>query len=320
MLINKVKITIADKYRVNAVKNVSIKSTWHDTAETCKIELANLAKNMNAKIKEGNTVKVELSQALTDSQDRFKTEFQGYISEVKNSIPFTLICQGEDYVWRRAKATSKFYKEIKISTLLKELFGDAVVVSDSLPDITLTKLRINRATPFEVLQKIKQQYFITAYFKGKKLLTGRPYLTEKNTPTVRYNFEQNIIKDSLTVKTKSNVKLKVRAISILANGQKLEVETGDSGGAERVLYFRGITDQVRLKELAEIQLEKLKKDTIEGGFETFGIPFARHSYLAQLSSSKHPQKTGTYFIDEVQTTFNTSGFRRKVKLGKKIGK
>lgn len=318
MYINKVRVTIAGKYQANAVHSVKIKSTWRDTMTTCQIELPGLGVQLKKQVKEGDEVRVEFSQVPAGSESNFKTEFTGYIAQIKKSVPFTLACEDESYIWKRKPAISKFYKQIKVKDLLEELFGDAVDVRDSTPDITLVKLRLNRVTPFEVLQKIKQQYFLTAYFRNGKLLTGVPYLVEKTSPKVIYSFEQNIIKDSLTFKSKDNVKLKARVISIMGDGSKIEFSVGDTGGAERVLRYRGISDKSKLETLAKIQLEKLKKDTIEGSFTTFGVPFVQHSHVAELRSTKYPEKQGLYFIDGVQVEFSTSGFRRKIKLGKKM--
>ncbi|OJJ18035.1 hypothetical protein BKI52_29735 [marine bacterium AO1-C] len=321
--INKVKITIADKYQIQAVNSVKIQSNWKNIAETCEIKVPNLEKYLNKvgdkTFKAGDKVKVQLSMSPSFNNDQFKPEFEGYIDRVQFSTPFTLFCENEAYVWKRKPSITKFYKEITINDLLKELFGDKVILTESIPKFTLQKFKIDGATPYKVLKELKKTYYLTTYFRGDKLLVGTQYLTELNTPTHVYHLDGdqgNVVKDNLIFRSKDTIKLKARVISILKNGKKIEVSTGDPDGEERTLYFKYIEDEEALKKLAETQLEKLKQDTLEGAIETFGLPYIQHSHLAKLKSTKYTQKNGTFFIDGVDTSFSTEGFRRNVKLGK----
>lgn len=319
--INKVKVTIGGKYQLTAIKEVKIKSTWKDSCDTCKLEVPNLEKYIDKGFKEGDKIKVDLSMSTSAVQDDFKTEFQGYIARIQNATPFTLHCEDEAYIWKRKKAISKFYKEITLEKLLKELFGDAVVISDSIFKLTLQKFTIKRATPYEVLSKLKKMYHLTAYFKGGQLHVGTQYLIEKTPPVKIYHLDGgqgNIVKDSLIYKSKESLKLKARVVSIMKDGKKIELTEGDADGAERTLFYRDIKEEAELRKLAKAQLEKLKKDTVEGSIEAFGLPYTQHSYHAKLKSEKYPKKNGTFFIDQVETSFGTSGFRRRLKLGKKM--
>ncbi|EAY28735.1 hypothetical protein [Microscilla marina] len=321
--INKVKITIAEKYQIRSVNSIKIQSNWKNIAETCEVKIPNLEKYLNRigskTFKAGDKVKVELSMATSFNNDNFNPEFEGYIDRVQFSTPFTLFCENEAYIWKRKPSITKFYKEITINDLLKELFGDAVVLTESIPKLTLQKFKIEGATPYKVIKELKKSYFITAYFRGNKLLVGSDYVTELNTPTHVYHLDGdrgNIVKENLLFRSKDTIKLKAKAVSILRNGKKIEVSVGDPDGEERTLHFKYIEDEKVLKKLAKAKLEKLKQDTLEGAIETFGLPYVKHSHLAKLKSVKYGQKNGTFFIDGVDTSFSTEGFRRNVKLGK----
>ncbi|WP_299460785.1 hypothetical protein [uncultured Microscilla sp.] len=319
--INKARIIVAEKYEIKAVKSVKIKSSWRETKETCNIEVPDLERFLGKNIKEGDPIKVELSMSINPRDDKFQEEFTGYIANIKYATPFTLECENETYVWQRKKAVSKHYGFITLKTLLKELFGEAVVFSDSLLDLNLQKYTIKRKTPYQVLLKLKQAYAFTAYFKGKKLYVGTEYAMKENPTTRGYALDGsqgNIVKDSLIYKTKESVKVRAKVISVMPDGKKIEVTEGDETGTEYVMHYRGISDENHLKQLAKVRLDKLKKDMVEGSVDTFGLPFARHSDHAKLQSAKYPKKNGVFFIDSVDTTFGTAGFRRKLKLGKKM--
>ena len=319
--INKIKLIISEKYQVTAVKGVKISSSWRDTKETCSIEVPDLEKFLGRDIKEGDQVKVELSMSTSPYKDDFQEEFTGYIANIKYTTPFVLECENEAYIWQRKKAITKFYGFVTLKKLLKDLFGDTVVFADSLLDLSLQKYTIKRKTPYEVLLKLKQAYALTAYFKGDKLYVGTEYEIEKNPDSKAYALDGdkgNIVKDNLTYKSKDNVKIRAKVISVMPDGKKVEVTEGDESGTEYVMHFRGISDEKHLKNLAKTKLGKLKKDTVEGNIETFGLPYVKHSQYAQLKSDKYPRKNGVFFIDSVNTTFGTSGFRRQLKLGKKM--
>ena len=320
---------------VEAVNSVKISSSWRNIAETCEIKLPGLEHyliNVEEQLfKIGDKIKVELSMTpsfvayknkeknkdLVDSD--FKTEFEGYIERFQFSTPFTLFCENEAYVWKRKPKIEKHYPQIEITKLLKELFGETVVLTESIPKFTLQKFVINSATPFKVLKELKKNYLLTAYFRGNKLMVGFPYLTELNTPTRRYHLDGdlgNVVRENLTFISKEGLKLKAKVISILKNGKKIELSVGDPEGSERTLHFYNIDDEKELSKMAEMQLEILTQDTLEGSIETFGVPYIMHSDLVSLESKKYPQKRGVFFVDGVNTTFSTSGFRRTVKLGR----
>lgn len=319
--VSKVKLKIGG-YNFDYCHSIKIKNTWRETTATCVIQMPDLKRLLKYDIKEGDFVRVELSMTPSpNNQDSFNTEFTGFVSEINKSIPYTLKCIDYSYVWQRKQAKNYSYQKKTLKHIIGDIFGDSVTIDQSLPDLTIKQILFRKMTPYQVLQKIKQTYFVTAYFVADKLLIGRAYLLEPNLPTVGFDLERNIVRggDDLVFLSKDSRKVRVRAVSILKDGSKLEVEIGDTGGNLRTFHYSDITSEKKLQELAEIDLEKNKIEGVEGSIKTFGLPYCRHSYLAKIRSKKYPEKEGTFMIEEVATTFDSKGFKRKLKLGHKMG-
>lgn len=319
--VSKVRIRIGG-YKFEHCHSVKIKNTWRETTSVCTIEMPDLKRLIKYDILEGDIVKVELSMTPSPgNRDNFNAEFTGFVSEIKKSIPFTIVCEDYSFVWKRSQAKNYSYRNKTLKDIFKDIFKDSVIIDQSLPDLTIKQVLFRKMTPFQVLQKIKQTYFITAYFLGNKLMVGRAYLMETNLPTVGFDLQRNVVRggDDLVFLSKESRKIRVRAVSILPDGSKLEVEIGDNGGNLRTFHYSDITSEKKLQELAEIDLEKNKIEGVEGSIKVFGLPFCRHSYLAKIRSEEYPEKNGVYMIEEVGTTFDSKGFKRKIKLGKKMG-
>ena len=63
--------------------------------------------------------------------------------------------------------------------------------------------------------------------------------------------------------------LKVKAISILKDNKKLEVEVGDTEGELRTLHFYKVTSEAKLKELAKAKMSTLKYTGFKGILHDF---------------------------------------------------
>lgn len=327
---------VIGRFVFRAVHKVQIESTWRSIASTCEIALPNL-KGMIAKtservelervIKTGDKVQVKLGY-----NGKLNTEFAGYVQEISPKIPFVIRCEDEAYQLKRGNAISRVFNG-SLKVLLREVFKGVVLV-DNLPDITLSNFVIDKATPFQVLEKLKELGLV-AYYKAPQppkggqglvnaasLFVGLPFtdMASSKIKRVRYDLAQNLVMGGidLVYRKKEDVKLKAKATSILPNNQKIEIEVGDKEGEERSLFFRNISDKKVLKTMAESALQKLKYEGYKGSFQTYGTPYIQHSWVAELNDSAYPERSGRYLVNEVKTEFGVSGFRREIDLGIKV--
>jgi hypothetical protein len=319
-------ILIDGKYEFNFAHNIEIVSGWQDLGDKCTIQLP----SRGVLVKEGTTE----SSGEFSFEKRFKTgmtvqvllgydeqnedlEFSGYIKEIKPKQPFELVCEDEIYQLKRQAPVSKMFNGT-LKGLLKTYFPSANISSE-IPDVVLSNFKIDKATPAEILQKVKESYGLCAYYGDKELFVGLPYTEFETYEPVKYHFQRNVIKDDLTYRKAEDVRIKVKVISMLKNNTKVEVDDiGDKDGETRTLHTYGETDKVKLKAWGESQLSRLKYEGYSGSIETFGLPRVIHSDAVELYDERYKERQGqVYLVDKVTTTWGVNGFRRKVELGKK---
>jgi hypothetical protein len=269
-------------------------------------------------VKVGDAVKIELGY-----DGDLRTEFEGYVAEIKLKIPFEIRCEDEYWKLKRTPINKTFKK-----TTLKKLLGElvpGVKLSASVPSIEIDAFRADRTTVAKVLQTIKENYLVCTYFRDKVLFVGLPYTefqsySGPDGSLAKYAFQQNVIDDDLTYKRAEDVRIKAKVIAYHRNGKKTTVpDVGDTDGEERTITLRTeTTDVAELKRLAVQKLSGFKYDGYRGSLTSFGVPFILHSGVAVLIDDAHPQRAGNYLVDKVKTTFGTDGFRRTIDLGKRI--
>ena len=75
----------------------------------------------------------------------------------------------------------------------------------------------------------------------------------------------------------------------------------------------GITHDELLEEAIKY-FESYNMNGIEGTLTLFGDLALKTGVKVELVDDLHPQKNGYYFVDEVNTTFGTGGYRQRIKL------
>jgi len=298
----------------NQVHEILIESSWKKLSQTATVKLPRFQKlvdqlEKNYKIGVGHQVKIELGY-----DDTMITEFEGYVSSRGFNSPLEFMC--EDEMWKlKQKTVTKYWPEAKLKDVLLYLIPDAQI--DKVQDITFTAFRLDRVTVAKALEKLKDEYGLVVYYRGKKLFCGLAY-TETGLGEVQYHFQKNVPQNEskLEYKESSDVKIRVKAISIYPNNKHIEHELGDTTGdaSETTLHFFNLTKDQLIKQ-AEEKIKLLKYTGWRGSLKAFGFPWTTHGMVANLMNDKYPERTGKYFIDGVRTTYNSSGFRRENELG-----
>lgn len=297
--------------KFNYVHAIDIKQSWKTLNDTCTIQLPN-QKDMLAAINSmeaGTEVTVKLGY-----DGDLQTEFEGYIKSVSASHPYTITCW--DGMWKLAQEeVTKSWESTTLKEVVQYLVGDAIV--DDIPSITLSPFKLNRITKADALQKLKDEYGLVAYFRGRKLYVGLAYY-EAGGKEVVYHFEKNVAKknNKLEFKRKEDVKLKVKVISLLPDNTKIEVTAGDSDGELRTLHLYDKT-KAEAKAIAEDKVNLMKYSGYKGSFMAKGLPRIVHGDTAKLLSDVYPERNGSYLADSIHITFNgQTGFSRKVTPGR----
>lgn len=297
----------------NHVHSISIDSSWQTLNDVCTIKLPNQADMQEAieQMPAGAEVVVKLGY-----DGGLHVEFEGYVKSVSSSHPYTIECWDGMYKLAQEEVTQS-WETTTLKDVVEYLVADATV--GDIPAVTLSPFKLNRITKAQALQKLKDEYGLVAYFRGTKLYVGLAYY-EANLPQVVYRFDDELANakaDRLEFKREDDIKLKVKAISIMPDNTKIEVDLGDADGELRTLHFYDKT-KAELEVLAKDKLDLLKFEGYRGSLMAKGLPRPVHGQVAKLFSPTYPQREGRYFCDRVHTTFNGStGFTRRVHLGRK---
>ena len=315
-------ITIG-QYRFNQVNQVKIEKSWRNLDDKATLKLPRASKLLEKSIKVGDPVSITLAyDGYTP-----RVEFEGYVKKIKPKVPLEIECEDPTHLLRQThiKAVWKEPTSVKsvvdyiISKVNEQNPNNPITLSRDIGKINLAKYRISGVSAAEAINKLKENYGLAAYFTGHQLYIGMAF--SELSGRVGYDMGKNVIKNDLTFRKAEDVKIKVKATSILKDNTHFSIEAGDEGGDERTLFFHDITEKKELREQAENKLATLKFDGYEGHITSFLIPYAQPGMTAVVTDPEFAKlRDGSYMIDSVTTTFGTRGARRKVELGVLLAK
>lgn len=246
-----------------------------------------------------------------------KEEFRGYLYEISADIPVVLKFEDEMYKIRRMPVNFSS-ASITLEKLLKTIIPGYPI--ETISKVELGAIRMSQTQVGPVLDKLKQNWGLMTYFKDGKVVCGKYVATESNTPDAHFDLERTCVSTALNYRKKEDVRIKIKCVSTLKNGKKLEVIVGDkdSTALERQLTFYNITVEAELEKLGKIEYEKYMTDQFDGSFTAFGIPSVKHGMKCKLISKLFPDREGIYYIEKVVKNFDDGGIRQEITLGEKV--
>lgn len=314
------KITFAksdfrDEIIIKKINSVKIESSWKMLTDKATIILPRKVKyfdkyNVKQVFKKGDTVKIEIGY-----NGNLVKEFEGYITRVSADIPIKIECEDEMYQLKKLPVNISL-KNTSLQNLMSKILPGYSV--DTL-EVNIGSQRHVKSTVAKVLKYLQEEFSLYSYIKGKQLVVGKVYADDSNIKPIRLHLEKNVVNNELNYKNKEDVIIKIKAISTLKNGNKIEVEVGDKDGEERQLTYYNIEIKAELEKLAKEDLKKYKVDGFDGSIKLFGVPIIRHGYKVELKSDLYPDRNGTYYVERTIINFDdTPQFRRTIQLGDKV--
>lgn len=248
--------------------------------------------------------------------DTLVQEFEGYISEVSADIP--IVIKMEDEMFKVKKLPVNFsHPNISLDKLLKTIAPGYEI--DCLQGVQLGAVKLSKTTVGPVLEKLQSDWGLYTYMRGKTIVCGKYYADDTAENTANFHLERNCVSTSLNYQKKEDISLKIKVVSTLRNGTKIEVDNiGDKEGNERQLTFYNIEVKAELQRLGKLEYEKYKQDRFDGSFEAFGIPSVKHGMKVSLKSTLYEDRTGVYYIEKVAKKFDMNGIRQEITLGDKV--
>jgi hypothetical protein len=319
------------------VNYVEIKKSWRSLGNTAFIQLPNLGGSdqkrsmLEEVILPGATVNIKLwymNQPVI-------TEFNGYVSRVKATIPFEIECEDEIYWFKRTPVKNTWKTTVSLKQVVQYLVDQVntkydkinVMLSENLPFVNFTdgKVLPGSITAASALQQIKENFGLVSYFRWNKQRQGSELFTglseQQNFGRVKHSLAWNIIDNDLTFHRADDVRLRIKPVGFTLDSKKVTTkqEVGDPDGELRTVHYFNVTSEAELLKLAQNDLEKYKYSGFEGTITTFLIPFAEPLMTSELNDPVYGNaRSGFYQIDSVTTTFGQGGARRIIELGKRL--
>jgi hypothetical protein len=301
---------------LNRATEIEIESTWKEMTDRGSLTLPRNVRyfdkyNVREVFRKGDAVTIYFGYDGNNEK-----EFEGYIAEVSADIP--IVIKFEDEMFNVRKIPVNFSSaNIGLKELLQKIIPGYEI--DALEGVQLGAVRLSKTGIGAVLEKLQSDWGLYTYMRGKTVVCGKYYVDESEYDAISFNLERNCVSTALNYKKKEDVSLKIRVVSTLSNGQKIEVDNiGDKDGNERQLTFYNIEIRAELERLGKLEYEKYKVDKFEGSFAAFGIPTLRHGLKVSIKSNLYNDRNGNYYIEKVVKKFSSSGIRQDITLGDKV--
>nr|DAT67175.1 MAG TPA: tail protein [Caudoviricetes sp.] len=300
-------------WQVRFVSSVEITRDTEKLTDECKITLPKRLKwdgQAQIPVKRGDSVKV-----WTGYGDSLELSFVGYVRSVSVKTPVVLTCEDEMFQLKQKACTKKAYKSVTLETLLKDqgLSGAKVFGEQALG-----QFRVTDETVAALLGRL-QDSGIRSFYRyenGSPVLYCGVIFERDTKPSQVFATGLNIINDSnLEQQQAENIRLHVKAVSIMPDNKKIKVEVGDADGERRTLHTYNKTES-ELKAWAEQEIKRLKVDGLTGSFTTFGYKLV--DKLDAVGIKIDGNKMGVYQVKKNVVKFGTNGYRQEITLGMRV--
>jgi len=310
------KVTIGT-YQLGMIESIETIRSVELLSDTATITLPsavyNIPFDINDKIKRGDAVKIEFGY-----DDKFITEFEGYLQQEPATDNGSLILKCEDGLFQYRKSLDNIeLKNVSVSDVLNYVNGKIGGFTLSCDyEFKYDKFVINNATGYDVLKKIQEEAKPNIYLKGTVLHVHPQY--SEIFGKVNYDFSKNIETADLKYMRVEDRKFMVTVESKGPDGKVIKEESGTTGGDKMTIKVSGVTDKASLKKLATEALATKSYTGYEGTFTGWLVPYCDAGYQVKLVDEDYKDKTGNYYVLEVKTNFSKSGGVRTIKIGKKL--
>lgn len=327
MLVLNSKITIGNLLFDNIVNDVDIKSSRDDFTETATIKLPNNLIKEGKKITDYINVNDEVVIQL-GYYPNLNTIFSGYVSKIEPYSPAVVQCENEAFIWKQKTINAYTGRNLKISTLLEGIGFDASYSLGTDPYIGDWAISDN-STLLDILSELKSKFGLLSYWRYDKIL----YIAEDfgtAGDSVSFDFNKNVIKSSLNYITDAgDIKPIAHGISKQKDNSVVELyayydddnnivtSTIKPAGVINTMDVAGINKD-SLTTLLKRWLPRLRNKGTKGTFTTFGYPRVEHGNDAVMTDNKFPERSGTFKVRSVNTSFGVNGFRQDIEIDQKI--
>ena len=255
-------------------------------------------------VRRGDSVRISLGY-----DDNLQLAFVGYVRDVGFKTPIVITCEDDMFKLKQMPA----YRSVTLETLLKD--QGITYRLNIMGEQSLGAYRVTADTVASLLGKLSEQG-VRSFFRyenGEPVLYCGVLFERDSTPSQVFKTGLNIISDqSLQQQKAENMRLRVKAVSLMPDNKKIKVEVGDADGEHRTLHTYNKTES-ELKAWAEQEIKRLKRDGLTGSFTTFGASLV--DCLDAIGLIIDGKKAGVYQVKKNVIKYGTSGYRQEITLG-----
>ncbi len=310
------RITIADDLQFTVCQAIKIESSVQVLANTAKVELPRMFRNavdelgksidLSGKsildfMKRGDSIRIEFGY-----DGDLQTEFEGYITRVGAEFPLVLECEDEMFKLRTAPKVRKFIKTGKLIDVLRAALPAHYAIECNA-EYTIGKWLLQDATPYNVLEELRETAGIRAYFKNPTTLCVGMIVDFKAETIHNFNFSENVRRGSNLIFAQKDTKPVFLTVqSKQGDGKMLSVTTGEKGGDEKKIKLWPNMTIAELKVWADKQEKSVSYNGFEGTLDSWCYPRTKPGDSAQLYRPyfKDRHQDGRYFIESVTIDVN----------------
>ena len=311
----KIEIQGDKSWQVPFVSSVEITRDTEKLTDECKVTLPKRIKwdgEAQIPVKRGDSIKV-----WTGYGEDMELAFAGYVRSVGIKTPIVLTCEDEMFKLKQMACTKKAYKNVNLGTLLKDQGLENVKV---FGEQNLGQFRVTDDTVAALLGRL-QDSGIRSFYRyedGTPVLYCGVLFERDTQPSQVFVTGVNIISDSsLEQQLAANIRLCIKAVSIMPDNKKIKVEVGDKDGEKRTIHTYNKTES-ELKAWAEQEIKRLKVDGLTGSFTTFGYRLV--DKLDAIGIKIDGNKMGVYQVKKNVIKYGTGGYRQEITLGLRVAK
>ena len=260
-------------------------------------------------VKRGDAVTVSLGY-----DDNLQTAFVGYVRDVGFKTPIVITCEDDMFKLKQMPAKKKAYRSVTLETLLKDQgisYRLNIMGEQSLGAYRVT------ADTVAALHPDNRRECALRYENGESVLYCGVLFERDTKPSQVFKTGLNIISDqSLQQQKAENMRLRVKAVSLMPNNKKIKVEVGEADGEHRTLHTYNKTEK-ELKAWAGQEIKRLKRDGLTGSFTTFGHTLV--DCLDAVGIIIDGVKMGVYQVKKNVIKYGDGGFRQEISIGLRVG-
>lgn len=294
--------------------SVEVVSTWDALTDIATLTVPKkinwqgepLVFSNNPILKKGTPLSIEMGL-----NDRNAAWFKGYITAIHAGKEVTVDCQDAMFLLKKG-AFTKSYAKAKLSQILRDMIPSSVPY-EVVADYDFGQLRISNATPAQVLDQLRQDYFVRSFFRDGKLYTGLSIIPKLQ----KTHHLKLVIDNNLEYINKDEVKILIKGVIMDAKNKKETIEVGDKDGEVRTIHKYNVSKS-EMKRLCEQELERLRYSGFRGSFTTFIEPYINHGDIVYLPKLYDVDTDGKYIVKKVTRSFDGTKARQTVELETKI--